>query len=440
MEPSISVIVRTKNEAATLGRTLQLLAEQTVRPDEVVVVDDSSTDATPDIARAFGCTVVDLGGRPFNHAYSCNLGVRHSRGDLVAITNGHAFPVSDRWLEAGRRHFAQPRVAGVFGLPLPDDRASRWERWAYRLRGDAFGPTGRRVIRQYSALAGLGLLTTTSAMIRRDLWRAHPFDVAVSAVGGGEDSEWAFYYLRHGYAVIEDPAFSVYHCHGDGLVRYLTRCAAYYVTYALAFGRNLRYHQAVGGDGAVAPGIDNDANCMVKEQAVVAETWLIAAAYPKPEDAQAAVADLKQSEFPEKNISVLYTDAGHAIGAGIIDGAVWGGVLGGLFGLLFPPVGLLIAAGPIVGSLTAGATLGAAGALTVGALEGLIAGLVHLGMPQNVATTMGEHVHKGDALVIAHAATASQADTARLILSRHYPRAESAPATGGVVSVAPKDA
>src|SRR5258708_12930438 len=81
---------------------------------------------------------------------------------------------------------------------------------------------------------------------------------------------------------------------------------------------------------------------------MVAQTWLEAATYPQAADAQAAVAELKREGFDERDISVLYTDTGHTIQAGLINGAVWGGVLGALGGLLFPPAGLLGTAGPIL--------------------------------------------------------------------------------------------
>ena len=67
---------------------------------------------------------------------------------------------------------------------------------------------------------------------------------------------------------------------------------------------------------------------------MVAETRIIAAAFPNAADAQAAVQELKQRGFSEHDISVLYTDAGHTIRAGLLSGAVWGGVAlsGGSFG------------------------------------------------------------------------------------------------------------
>jgi hypothetical protein len=170
---------------------------------------------------------------------------------------------------------------------------------------------------------------------------------------------------------------------------------------------------------------------------MVAQTWLEAATYANATDAQAAVRELRQAGFDEQSISVIYTDAGHTIRAGMISGALWGGVLGAFVGLLFPPVGLLITAGPILGVFLSGVGLGAAGAVTVAALDGLITALIHLGMPREIATRLGERVHKGDALVIAHAANPDLAERARAILAAHNPRGEGAPEAKGVVSVSP---
>jgi len=45
------VIIPAHNEAAFIGRTLKSLLEQTVPPDRIIVVDDGSSDETPDIVR-----------------------------------------------------------------------------------------------------------------------------------------------------------------------------------------------------------------------------------------------------------------------------------------------------------------------------------------------------------------------------------------------------
>jgi rhamnosyltransferase len=240
MHHKISVIVRSKNEETTVGVTLQLIRDQTVKPKEIILVDNASTDNTKAVAKRYGCTIVNIEDEKFNHAYSCNLGAEVSTGDLIVFTNGHAFPGSPAWLENGIRHFEDSNVAGVYGMLSVDHRASFPERFVEIVKSTLFGRPRVRVLRRASIFNGLGLMNTDSAVIRRDLWEQHPFDVEVSRHGGGEDSEWGFHYLRRGYRVIEDAAFGVYHCHGDSLLRYVIRACFYYHTYLLAYNKNTR--------------------------------------------------------------------------------------------------------------------------------------------------------------------------------------------------------
>ncbi len=238
MNGRISVIVRARNEEKTIGRALRLLQEQTVRPAEIIVVDNASTDRTKEIAASFGCIVLDISDDEFDHATSCNRGAARSTGEFLVFTNGHSFPINSRWLETGLRHFDDPTVAGVYSLPLVDGRASFWEAWVDRTRNGVFGDADLRVIDRFSVFIGLGLMNTASCMLRRALWEEHPYDRWLGSVGGGEDSEWGFHYLRRGYRIVEDGKFAVYHCHGDSLPRYLVRVYFYYLTYLLAYLKN----------------------------------------------------------------------------------------------------------------------------------------------------------------------------------------------------------
>jgi len=242
MQKNVSVIVRSKNEEATVGLTLRLIRDQTVKPAEIILVDNASTDRTTAIARQYGCKIVNIEDHEFNHAHSCNLGVQNSAGDLIVFTNAHAFPGSTSWLEYGLRHFVDSRAAGVYSMPAVDHRASFSERFVEILKRAVFGQATLRVLDRASIFVGLGLMNTGSAIIRRDLWEKHPFDVELSAHGGGEDSEWGFHYLRRGYKVVEDAAFGVYHCHGDTLARYLARSRSYYYTYLLAYSKNVGHN------------------------------------------------------------------------------------------------------------------------------------------------------------------------------------------------------
>ena len=55
---ALTVIVPAYNEAESIADTVRSLLAQTVRPAEIIVVDDGSSDGTGDIARALGVTVL----------------------------------------------------------------------------------------------------------------------------------------------------------------------------------------------------------------------------------------------------------------------------------------------------------------------------------------------------------------------------------------------
>lgn len=85
--------------------------------------------------------------------------------------------------------------------------------------------------------------------------------------------------------------------------------------------------------------------------------------------------------------------------AGLATGAATGGVLGGVTGLLLgigalaiPGIGPIIAAGPIVATLT-GAAVGAGAG-------GLVGGLIGLGIPENEAKDYDNYVNDGKILVL----------------------------------------
>ncbi len=114
---SLSVVVISKNEEAYITRSLQsvLAAAEKIGGAEIVVVDSASTDRTVEMARSFGVRVLSL--RPewgLSPAAGRYVGFHHTSGELVMFVD--ADTVIDReWLQAARRYFALPEVAGVAG-------------------------------------------------------------------------------------------------------------------------------------------------------------------------------------------------------------------------------------------------------------------------------------------------------------------------------------
>lgn len=84
----ISFIVPAHNEERLLGATLQAINAVTQvldEPCEVIVVDDSSTDSTADIARAHGAQVVPVAHRQI--AATRNAGARAAGGEVLVFVD-----------------------------------------------------------------------------------------------------------------------------------------------------------------------------------------------------------------------------------------------------------------------------------------------------------------------------------------------------------------
>ncbi|MBF0671077.1 MAG: glycosyltransferase family 2 protein [Salinibacterium sp.] len=124
--PTVSVIVPSWNDADLLRECLTALAAQTVPPDEVIVVDNASTDATAGVARGFGARVVEEPVRGILRA-TC-AGFDAATGDIVARLDADSVPAAD-WVERVASRLEQtpaPAAAVSDGEFVGSTRVIRW--------------------------------------------------------------------------------------------------------------------------------------------------------------------------------------------------------------------------------------------------------------------------------------------------------------------------
>lgn len=93
--PSLSVVIPALDDAEMLTRCLQDLAAQLRPADEIVVVDNGSSDGTADVARAAGARVVEQPQRGIWPAASA--GYDAATGDIIARLDADSRPPAD-WL------------------------------------------------------------------------------------------------------------------------------------------------------------------------------------------------------------------------------------------------------------------------------------------------------------------------------------------------------
>lgn len=111
--PTVSVVIPVKDDEMHLRRCLTALNRQTYAPDEIIVVDNGSTDSSAAVATRRGARVVrcDQPGIPAASAH----GYDAATGDLVLRLDADCIP-DDIWIDSVRRAFAQhPQVHVLTG-------------------------------------------------------------------------------------------------------------------------------------------------------------------------------------------------------------------------------------------------------------------------------------------------------------------------------------
>ena len=152
----------------------------------------------------------------------------------------------------------------------------------------------------------------------------------------------------------------------------------------------------------------------------------VVAVFNKHTAAEKAIKDLKDAGFDIKKLAVIGRDyqseedvvgfynAGDRMKYWGKWGAFWGGLWGLLLGaafLIVPGVGPVVAAGSIVASIVSVLE----GAVVVGGLSALGAGLYSLGIPKNSVVTYEISIKAGKFVLVAHG-TAPEVAKARDIL------------------------
>ena len=104
----ITVVIPHWNRCDLIGPLLDRLQGQTCPIQEILVVDNGSTDKSVELAQAKGARVIAL-ERNVGFAAAVNRGIREARTSMIAIVNNDVDPQPD-WLERLQKALEEPRV------------------------------------------------------------------------------------------------------------------------------------------------------------------------------------------------------------------------------------------------------------------------------------------------------------------------------------------
>jgi glycosyltransferase involved in cell wall biosynthesis len=205
--PTISALVCAYNAEEHITDTLEAILGQTRPPDEVVVIDDGSTDGTPAALARFGRNIRVVRQANGGHAAAINRGIAETRGTYIARCDADDVWTSER-LERqasslGRHATIDIAFGGALSFGLHE------QRWR--------NPPGEGVLDERAfarAMYSWNFICSSTVLIRRRLCDAlGPF---LTAHIPAEDYDYWLRALRAHAVFYYDPALLVRYRVHDG--------------------------------------------------------------------------------------------------------------------------------------------------------------------------------------------------------------------------------
>jgi glycosyltransferase involved in cell wall biosynthesis len=180
VRPTLGVVIRFKNSAATLPAVIAALRNQTVQPDMIVAVNNESTDNSVELLRAGGARIVDW-TKPYHHSRVLNFALEQCPTDLVLVLSSHTVLCSPTAIEQMHAAMADPQTACA---------SSKWDDDVFYSDAIDWAELERKGLKFGS------IYSNSMGVLRRALWLETRFDESLVTM---EDYAWTLTQVKRGY-------------------------------------------------------------------------------------------------------------------------------------------------------------------------------------------------------------------------------------------------
>jgi len=115
MEPVVSVVIPAHNSGPHLRATIDSVLAQSHGPLELLVVDDGSTDGTPETVESYGPAVILLRQSRRGHPAARNTGIRAATGEFLGFVDHDDLWTPDKLSRQMECFAREPQLDLVFG-------------------------------------------------------------------------------------------------------------------------------------------------------------------------------------------------------------------------------------------------------------------------------------------------------------------------------------
>lgn len=181
LNKQVSVVIRNKNESEALEEVLAIL--NTVYSNyinEIIVVDNNSTDASVEVALKYKCRLSHI--KDFSYGRAINQGISLAVNQFVLLLSSHSIPVGTGFFENTFRALDGEKIAGIRYV-------------------NSFSNYKRAIRHNFMVHEPLKFgLMGACCLINKDVWNHHRFDEDLPAI---EDKEWSSRVMAKGFKIID---------------------------------------------------------------------------------------------------------------------------------------------------------------------------------------------------------------------------------------------
>ncbi|MFY0631067.1 MAG: glycosyltransferase [Flavobacteriaceae bacterium] len=189
MKQGVSIIIRNKNEADYLSQLLNILTDNYANDyDEIIIVDNNSTDDSIVIAEKFNCRIITID--EFSYGRACNLGIVNAKNEYCVFLSSHSVPFGSDFFKNVHTYFKKDaKIAGLRFCKNIVEAKSFYENKSSNDNLNAYG------------------LMNAASALRKSVWEKVKFDEEVKT---SEDKIWTRDISKLGYEVQLIPSIFFY--------------------------------------------------------------------------------------------------------------------------------------------------------------------------------------------------------------------------------------
>ena len=211
--PKVSVIVPCFNRATLLPRALESIFAQTFKDYEVIVVDDGSTDDTPQVMKQYNGRVQYIRKENGGSASARNRGIEEAKGEYIAFLDSDDYWTPEKLAEQVKVLDVQKNIGIVYArMPIINEKGER-------VGTKPAGISGRNF---KELMEHWGDMPTSTVMTRRECFtKAGMFDTSLTTM---EDIDMWLRISRH-YDLyeIENKVLAYYSRHDEQITKSKTK-------------------------------------------------------------------------------------------------------------------------------------------------------------------------------------------------------------------------